>query len=351
MNIRGQHNLNILKRDESIMNTQTKPCMKLIFICVAIILVSVPVYASPLMEATFGPDGESGVWFDSSYDVMSPVAQTSNPGINFAGGGGVNSPVAQVHEFDAAISTSATGGAGYFLTESGFSAAVGLTVTPLYTSASATQTGATYVLQHYTISNFTASTINNIWMMSYFNADLFRANSEDPAQRVGLLNDEKVTISELANSYSRNLILRQYQDDGTEIFFQGAMLRNDSITGPDSYLVAGPGTPSGGGDAVYDEIYYNGIENFNDTESFYSSGSPLEYLTEAEYAASIGFDIGSLAPSETVELVIALSTEEDVFAEQYFYDNYPASFIPEPVTILLFGMGLLGLFSRKRHTV
>lgn len=348
-----QSKSNLFQRSRTIMVTriQTNACARIIFLFLAIMLASVPLYASAVMEATFGSKGESGIWFDPSYDVMSPLSQTSTPGINFAGAGGVNGALAQVHEFDAAISTDGTGGAGYFVTESGFSSAVDVTVTPTYTDTSAAQTGRTYIIQHYSISNLTASTVNNIWMMSYINADLFRANSDVPAQRVGLLNDEKVTVSMLNGGMAHNLIFRQYQTDNTEIFYQGAMYKDGLLSAPDRYMVRGPGTPSGGGDAVYDEIYYNGIANFDDAQIFYIAGTSIEYTTEAEYASSIGFDIGSLSPGETAEIAVAVSTEEGIFAEEYFYEQYPLILIPEPSTLLLISLSFLCLFHKKRHTV
>ncbi|MCP5462240.1 MAG: hypothetical protein H7A34_03525 [bacterium] len=305
-------------------------------------------HAAPVMEATFGSKGESGIWFDPSYNVMSPLAQKSTPGVNFAGAGGINAELAQVHEFDAAVSTTETGGAGYFLTESAFGSVVPLTVTPTYTDVSPAQTGLTYIIQHYLIENLTAASVNDIWFMSYLNADLFRANNLVPAQRVGLLNDEKVTASTLAGSAADNLIFRQYQNDGTEIYFHGMLYRNGVLAGADSFLVEGPGTPSGGGDALYDEIYYNGAVNFSSAQTLYASGVPIEYSIQAEYAQSIGFDIGTLLPGEVVEVAIALSTEYGLFVQDFFYNRYLETFvIPEPLSVFMLFSAVIGLFVKK----
>ncbi|MEW6535602.1 MAG: PEP-CTERM sorting domain-containing protein [Candidatus Auribacterota bacterium] len=327
----------------------TLACKRGLLICLSVMLISGQTYAAALMDGTFGSKGESGIWFDPSYDVMSPVAQISSPGINFAGANGVNAPLAQVHEFDAAISTDDTGGAGYFLTESAFSSMITLTVTPTYTDASPAQTGLPYIIQHYTISNNTASTVNNIWMMNYLNADLFRSNTENPAQRVGLLNDEQATLALLEGGHAENLIFHQYQADNTEIFFHGVMLKDGELFGADRYMIEGPGTISGGGDAVYDEIYYNGTLNFSDAGLFYTSGIPTHYTSLAEYAFAIAFNVGPLAPGEYAEIAIAMSTETGLFAEDYFQMQYPTLLIPEPATVILVCMGALSLLRKRKN--
>ncbi len=306
-------------------------------------------FAAPLIDATFGADGESGIYFDLSYDQFSNDAQTSTPGINFAGAGGAGVALAQVHEFDAAVSSSLSGGEGYFMTDSTFEANTGLTITPLYTDTSPAQTGASYVLQHYTVENLTAAAVSNIWFMSYLNADLVRATTtEIPPQRLGLLNDESVTISAITGSSLQNISVRQYQDDGTEIFAQ-ALMYNGALSAVDAYMVAGPGTISGGADYIYDDIMYNGASNFTDASGFYSSGIPVEYTSVGEYAFSMGFDIGTLNPGEVVEIVVAISTEEGNYAEPFFMDKYPLMLIPEPATIvcLLLSLGGIRLIKRK----
>lgn len=304
-------------------------------------------YAVPTMEGTFGQHGESGIWFDPTYDTLSPLAQTSSPGINFAGGGGVNDPLAQVHEFDTAVSIN--GGAGYFLTEADFSSSIPLTVTPTYTDSSPAQVGMPYVIQHYTVANLTAAAIHDIWLMSYLNIDLYRANDEVPSQRVGLLNDEQVVVSQLDGVLADTLILRQHQSDTTEMYFQGMMYKNNALAGVDRFMVLGPGTVSGGGDAVYDEIYYNGILNFSDAATVYGSGTPINYSTESEYAFAIGFDIGSLESGEIAEIAVAMSTDPGLYAEEYFNVQYPTMFIPEPATAILIGLGIAGLWRRRKQ--
>lgn len=334
--------LDMMKRNESI--------KKMMICCSSILLLGTNVYAAAIMDATFGSSGESGIKFDNSYDIYSPDAQTAYPGINFAGAGGVNASLAQVYEFDSAISTSATGGAGIFVSEDVFDLYVGLTVTPTYTDTSPAQTGLPYVMQHYTVFNQTASTINDIWMMSYLNADLFRSNSEDPAQRVGLLNDEQVTVSVLDAGPSDVLSFHQFQADLTEIFFQGMMYKDGILTAPEKYMVEGPGTESGGGDAVYDEIFDYGTTNFSDAADLYSTGTPLAFATPAEYAFAIAFNLGSLAPGEYAEIAIAMSTEEGTYSADYFYNQYPMIIIPEPATLILTVFSIFGLVLRKKRS-
>ena len=305
--------------------------------------------SAPLIDATFGADGESGIYFDLSYDQFSNDAQTTTPGINFAGAGGIGVALAQVHEFDAAVSSSLTGGEGYFLTDSTFETGTGLTVTPLYTDTSPAQTGASYVFQHYTIENLTAAAVSNIWFMSYVNADLLRATTTDnPPQRVGVLDDEALTISNVTGSSVQNISVRQYQSDGTEIFAQ-ALMYDGALSGADAYLAAGPGTYSGGADFIYSEIFDYGASNFIDASGFYASGVPVEYSTIDEYAFSLAFDIGTLDPGQVVELVVAISTEEGNFAEGFFNEKYPIMLIPEPTTILclLLSLGAIGFRKRK----
>ncbi len=302
------------------------------------------VYSMPVMEGTFGSKGETGIWFDTSFDRSSPSCLTSLPGINFAGAGS-GTAVAQVHELDFAVSTNSSSG-GYFITESAFASVINLEVTPEYTDSSPVQTGNPYIIQRYTITNNSSSTVTGVWLMSYLNADLFRAN--DNGQRVGLLNDEKTIVDILNESSINNLSIHQFQDDGTEIFFHAAMFYNHSYHGADRYMVKGPGTISGGGDAVYDEIYLNGAENFDLAQELYASGIPLELMVPSEYAEALAFNIGSLNPGESADVVVALSTERGNFAEDYLRSLYSQNFaVPEPMTIYLLAMPFLGLILRK----
>ncbi|MDX9703079.1 MAG: hypothetical protein RBU23_08565 [Candidatus Auribacterota bacterium] len=310
------------------------------------------VSGAPTISATFGADGESGIYFDTSYNVFSNEAQTSTPGINFAGAGGVGVSLAQVFEFDAAVSTSLSYGEGYFITETDYAAITGITVTPMYTDITPAQTGLSYVLQHYTIANLTSSALSSIWFISYVNADLMRASAgTNPPQRVGLLNDEKITLSAVAGSSLQNLSVRQYQNDGTELYAQAVMYHN-GLSAVDAYMIAGPGTPSGGADYIYNQIIHTGASNFTDALPFYGSGEPVEYSVQAEYAFALAFDIGTLSPGEAVQIVVALSTEDGNFAEGFFFNEYPSLFIPEPLTIimLLLSVGAVRLRTLGRHS-
>jgi len=302
-------------------------------------------YSLAIMEATFGPNGESGIWFDPNFDQWSPSCLTSSPGINFAGADGTGAAVSQVHEFNAAISTSTSSG-GYFVTESGFFSVISLSVTPEYTDSSPAQTGNPYVIQRYTVKNNTSSAISGIWFMSYMNADLFRANTF--AQRVGLLNDEKAIVSILEESSINNLSIHQFQSDGTEIFYQAAMYFNNQLSGVDRFMLKGPGTISGGADAVYDEIILNGTQNFSLAQELYASGTPLEMLVSGEYAGALAFNIGILNPGESADVVVAISTQNGNFAEEYLRSLYSENFpIPEPSSFLLLIIPVLGLILKK----
>ena len=97
---------------------------------------------------------------------------------------------------------------------------------------------------------------------------------------------------------------------------------------------------------------YNGIEggkiNLWGADSYHGSmyGYYLEALTV--FGNITGLDPRSLGANEKVAMDLGISQAQAVAMQQIAFDQLAASAVPEPSTVAMFGLGMLGLFAARR---
>jgi hypothetical protein len=97
---------------------------------------------------------------------------------------------------------------------------------------------------------------------------------------------------------------------------------------------------------------YNGIEggkiNLWGADSYHGSmyGYYLEALTV--FGNITGLDPRSLGANEKVARDLGISQAQAVAMQQIAFDQLAASAVPEPSTVAMFGLGMLGLFAARR---
>ncbi|MEM8874974.1 MAG: PEP-CTERM sorting domain-containing protein [Planctomycetota bacterium] len=166
-----------------------------------------------------------------------------------------------------------------------------------------------------------------------------------PSLTVSTLNATDGTNSVLAtqaadgfNQYLRSLDLFEIDDAGTTL--SDAFKVGGTLTG-DVFLVAGAGSAAPevfmarqGGSVGFDLT--DGDGNFN-----------FAPLTDGA-SASFSFGVPAL-PGETGVIGFSLGAQNVGPDAQLFFDNIVFTPIPEPASVGLLGMGLLGLVARRRR--